>query len=590
MKQKSPHLCGRVFLALSLLFLTQQAFSQTGSANSSVTITVTVAGTPTDFTEGPCGYATATFGAYPVMDVCGPAAWARDMVGQDSILCDSVAAGSLTGKVALVRRGGCAAPNTSSGSFVTKVLKAQQAGATAVLVANNSGTASQNDCYVGGMTGVDPNVTVPTFFICRSMATFIDNAVNSGQSVEICIHPPNVFIDSIYYPVQNLITPVSQIGTDTFGFFAFLTNVRGTDLTNVSLKAAVKNADGVELYSTTLNIPVLAGSVSDSAFVLPGTFAPELPIGDYTIEYSTESDPVAGGVYRDKDSDAFHVSENLFSKDDVANIGLQPAPVPDNGWGIGNIYVMSTGTLDHFMVSTAQVRNTGTTEWPANKMNAELFLFRVRDEVASDYSNFEDADFLTASFEIKGTGAFIAPSDATPYQVHNVSLLNLETAEVGIPVENGSHYVLAIFYSDSSRFGFNAFQQGIEVAGPQGLGTILYADEWFLGGFTGHPSAVLRMFIDLVTTTDEKPLPDSYMKVFPNPVKDVLNLGLNLEKPTDVTVTIAEINGRTIRIEDKKGITNETLTYQLPQLSAGTYLARIATQEGTLTKKFIIQR
>ncbi|MBL7782484.1 MAG: T9SS type A sorting domain-containing protein [Saprospiraceae bacterium] len=590
MKQKSPHLCGRVFFALALLFISLQAFTQTGSINSSVTITVTVGGFPTDFSEGVCGFGTSTFGAYPVMDVCGPAAWARDMVGQDSILCDSVAAGSLTGKVALVRRGGCASPNTASGNFVVKARKAQQAGATAVLVANNSGTANQDDCFVMGMTGADPNVTVPTFFICRSMASFIDDAINSGQPVEICIHPPNVYIDSIYYPVQNLQTPVSQIGTDTFGFFAFLTNTRGIDLTNVALKAAVKNAAGDELYSTTLNIPLLAGSVSDSAFVLPGVFAPELPIGDYSIEYSTSSDPIAGGIYRDKDSDVFHVTENLFAKDDAANIGLQPAPVPDNGWGIGNVYVMSTGTLDHFKVSTAQVRNTGSTEWPANRMNGELFLFRVRDEVASDYANFEDAGFLTPSFEIKGTGSFVAPTDATPYQVHNVSLIDLETAEVGVPVENGSHYVLAIYYADSSRYGFNAFQQGIEVAGPQGLGTILFADEWFLGGFAGHPSAVLRMFIDLVTTTDEKPLPDSYLKVFPNPVREVLNLGLNLEKPSDVTITLAEINGRTIQIEDKKGVTSETFTYQLPQLSAGTYLARIATKEGTLTKKFIVQK
>jgi hypothetical protein len=57
-----------------------------------------------------------------------------------------------------------------------------------------------------------------------------------------------------------------------------------------------------------------------------------------------------------------------------------------------------------------------------------------------------------------------------------------------------------------------------------------------------------------------------------------------------VTITIAELSGRTIRIEDKKGLTNETLTYNLPELASGTYLARIATKEGTLTKKFVVQK
>jgi len=98
------------------------------------------------------------------------------------------------------------------------------------------------------------------------------------------------------------------------------------------------------------------------------------------------------------------------------------------------------------------------------------------------------------------------------------------------------------------------------------------------------------MYVDLVTTTDEKPLPASYMNVYPNPVKDVLNLGLNFGTASDVTITIAELSGRTIKIEDKKGLTNETITYNLPQLASGTYLARIATKEGTLTKKFVVQK
>ncbi len=37
-------------------------------------------------------------------------------------------------------------------------------------------------------------------------------------------------------------------------------------------------------------------------------------------------------------------------------------------------------------------------------------------------------------------------------------------------------------------------------------------------------------------------------------------------------------------------MTSQRLSYPLPQLSAGTYLARIATPEGTLTKKFVVQK
>jgi hypothetical protein len=169
-------------------------------------------------------------------------------------------------------------------------------------------------------------------------------------------------------------------------------------------------------------------------------------------------------------------------------------------------------------------------------------------------------------------------------------MLDLNTATPGVPVTAGSNYVLAAFYPENSKTAFNAFDEDVETAGPNGINTLSYSSQWFLGGFSSGCCAVLRMYIDLATTTDNQPLPESYMKVFPNPVKDVLNLGLNLEKTSDVTITIAELSGRTIRIEDKKGLTNETLTYNLPELASGTYLARIATKEGTLTKKFVVQK
>lgn len=591
MKQKSPLSGGLLLYALFQVFFVQNAFAQIGSNNSGVTLTVTAGGVPTDFFEGNCGYGTANFGGFPATDICAPPAWAHDSNGLDSLVCDSIPVGSLTGKIALVRRGGCAAPNTAAGNFVAKALNAQKAGATAVFIANNSANAAQNDCFTQNVTGVDPAVTVPVFFISRSLANFIDGAINSGQLTEICIHPPNVYIDSTFFPVQNIQTPVSQIGVDTFGFFAFLTNTRGTTLTNVVLKASVQTTAGVELYATTLDIPTLDGSVSDSLFVLPDVFPPELPVGDYQIVYSTDSDPLpGGGDYKQSTRDLFHVTENLFAKDDGPTIGLQPAPIPATGWGVGNLYVMKEGTQDHYKVTSVQTSNNGVAAFPANKMNGELFLFRVTDEVAADYANFEDADFFSPSFELKGTGSYVAPSNATAYQIQTSTLLDLDSAEPGVPLENGSHYVLAIFYSDSSRLGFNGFDEDVEVAGPQGIGTLSYSDKWYLGGFAGGGGAILRMFIDLVVTTDEKPLPDAYMKIFPNPVKDVLNLGLGFDKPTDVTVTIAEMSGRTIRIEDKSGLTNEILTYQLSQLPSGTYLARIATKEGTLTKKFVVQK
>ena len=581
---------GLLLFALLQVVFAQNSFAQ--STNSGVTIRVTVGGVSTDFVEGDCGFGPAAFGGFPSVDVCAPAAWAHDVIGQDSIVCDSIPVGSLSGKIGLVRRGGCAAPNAAAGNFTSKAFNAQRAGAVAVLVANHYATAGQTSCTVQTMTGTNAAVTVPVFFLSRGMAEFIDGAINSGQPVEICIHPPNVFMASNFYPVQNVQTPVSQIATDTFGFSANLTNVRGTDLTNVVLTAKVLTAAGAELFSTSLTIPLLTGDVADSLFVLPGLYAPELPLGDYRIYYSTESDPLGDIDFKHETRDVFKVTDNLFAKDDntISN-GLRPGTLPEAGWAIGNLYVMSSGSLDNYVVNTtefAHAVNTGET--PITNINADMFLFRVNDDVAADWSLFEGTDFLSPSFEWLGTGSYDAPANAANYQLQQIEMLDLNSAEPGVPVTAGSNYVVAAFYPDSSATAFNAFDQDVETAGPSGINTLSFSDQWYLGGFSSGCCAVLRMYVDLVTTTDEKPLPASYMNVYPNPVKDVLNLGLNFGTASDVTITIAELSGRTIKIEDKKGLTNETITYNLPQLASGTYLARIATKEGTLTKKFVVQK
>lgn len=589
MKNKSPLSCGLILIALIQLLFIQNGFSQSGTKNSGLTLRVTIDGVSTDFGEYECGYGAANFGASLTDDICAPAQWARDINGQDSLVCDSIPAGQLTGKIALVRRGGC--PVAAAGNFTAKAENAQKAGAMAVLIANHALTPSENDCFSRPLAGPAPNVTIPVLFLSRTVANFINAGINSGQTVEICLFRPHVYVESTFYPVQNVQTPVSQIATDTFGFSANVTNVRGTELTNVRLKAAVQSAAGTEVFSTVLNIPSLSGEVADSSFDLPDLFVPELPIGNYRIVYSSESDPVAGEVFKDNRRLLFNVTQNLFAKDDGITIGSQPSPLPPNGWGVGNLYVMATGALDDYQVKTvAFSNNSATPSWPVTKITADLFLFRVNDDVAADYANFEREDFLSPSFTLEGTGAYVAAPTATAYQLQQVDLISLETAEVGIPLDNGAHYVVAAFYPDSSKVAFNGFDEDVEVSGPQGIGTVTYSDQWYLGGFEGGASAQLRMFIDLLVTTDEKPLPDSYMNVFPNPAKDVVNLGLKLEKPTDVTVTIADLTGRTIQIQDRYGLTNETLTYALPQLASGTYLARIATKEGTLTKKFIVQK
>jgi len=576
--QLSPGLL--LFALLQILFI-RNAFAQT--ENSRLTFLVTVGGVTTEFDEGPCGFGTAQFGGSITTDLCAPIEWARDVIGNDTLACDSIPAGSFAGKIAFIRRGAC--------NFTVKALRAQAAGAVAVIIANNSATAAHTDCTILTLIGTDPLITIPVLNTSRQMGAFIANAIDSGGEVEVCLHPPNVYLTSTFFPVQNVQTPVTQIATDTFGFSANLTNTRGVDLTNVVLTATVETAAGDELFTSSVDIPLLTGDVVDSFFVVPGLFAPELPLGDYRIVYSTTSDPLNGNVFDDVSRAAFKVTENLFAKDDNTTNGIRPGNTPAAGFAMANLYTMAVGALDNYEVKTVEFAHFTNPGLPMiNQITADVSLFRVNDNVAANWNLWDRAAYQSTSYQWVGTGTYVAPSDAAQGQIHQLELTDLNTALPGIALENGAQYVLSAFYPDSSRFAFQAVDEDLDLAGPFGIYSLSYSDQWY-SGFAGGPVAsVLRMYIDLVVTTDEKPLPDSYMNVFPNPAKDVINLGLSLDKATNITVTISDINGRTVYIDDRNAMTNETLTYQIGQLASGTYLARIATKEGTLTKKFIVQK
>ena len=76
-------------------------------------------------------------------------------------------AAAVAGNIALVDRGGC--------GFIVKVKTAQDAGAIAVIVANNVAGAP-----VGGMAGVDPTITIPSVIISQLDANFLKAALGSG--------------------------------------------------------------------------------------------------------------------------------------------------------------------------------------------------------------------------------------------------------------------------------------------------------------------------------------------------------------------------------------------------------------------------
>ncbi|MCS7036719.1 MAG: T9SS type A sorting domain-containing protein [Saprospiraceae bacterium] len=573
-----------LFLALVLcgVLWSTAMVAQQGTENSGAVIRVSYGGNTRDFFNGACGYGTANWGGIPQGKVCAPAAWAYDIT-PDSLCCDSIPAGQLAGKVALIRRGVC--------GFSIKAFNAQKAGALAVLIANHYTDPAQNACSIMGMGATQPQAgqtTIPVFFMSRQMSEFVDAGLKSGQPVEICIIIPEVRMNRIFFPASSKRTPVSQIPVDTFEFAVWLTNTSGVNRTNVVLDAYVLTANDSVLYTAKRTVPTFDAGVTDSLFIIPGTYAPKLPIGTYKILYTANSDPVGGVTPAEsKTQSNFYVSEKLFSKDDGATIGFRPGSLGDN-WGVGAVYFTNPKATEKYRVKDIEFSfATNANEVPVTSVRADVYFFKIKDNVLSNLSNFDNTKFESESFEWLGTAPYEATQTTSNYADQKVELINLNTGNFGVEIQNGARYVPAVLYSGDFVRVFHAFDQDVPLPFPS---TMVFNGQWFTGGFQGGPSAVLRMYLDLVTTTDEKPLPDNVMQVRPNPVVNgQLMLQMGFSQPTDATITIAEMSGRVITYEVRDGVTNDLLTYSLPQLASGTYLARVSTKEGTLTKKFVVQ-
>ncbi|MEA2564555.1 MAG: minor extracellular serine protease Vpr [Acidobacteriota bacterium] len=113
----------------------------------------------------PLGYFQAT--AAPLAPTSGSFPMAR--TGTTATLndaCNPLPAGSLAGKVVLIRRGTC--------SFNIKAIVAQNAGAAAVIIYNNV-PGIQNITVVG-----PPQVTIPTVSVSQASGTLINNRIAAG--------------------------------------------------------------------------------------------------------------------------------------------------------------------------------------------------------------------------------------------------------------------------------------------------------------------------------------------------------------------------------------------------------------------------
>jgi hypothetical protein len=406
----------------------------------------------------------------------------------------------------------------------------------------------------------------------------------------------NAQIENTFYTPLSAIVPITHADADTFAFSTDVIN-NGAEPIDVRLDIeVVKVLSGLVVHTdeaTETGIP--AGdtvTVTVEDLWVPN----EIDTGAYRIDYDLT---VLNGNEADtgdnSESFFFAISEGEFGK----ALGIDVTALPyraseDDQWGLGAVFPTANG-VGRF--AAEEINFSVFTPDGATLQNfiAEVALLKM---VATDLGP------LPNDFDRQNNSYLSHPNLEVVFQTthvfsanDNIENVTIDLSGQGIdPLEAGTRYVVMVFFDDNNTSSIGSPNNDLFLLADDSTpmsGTLLYLPDrspsWFTG-FTGFtPAPLISLGIALTSPVDEVALPDEVFKAFPNPAHDFINAQLDFQEPTDVSLIIANIEGRILSVQNENSVTKRDVQLDVSIIPNGTYLLRVATNEGTKTTQIIVQ-
>ncbi|NJL76863.1 MAG: hypothetical protein HC892_19435 [Saprospiraceae bacterium] len=245
-----------------------------------------------DSLSGSYNYSVGSFGANLLDSIwTADAIVVNDSTAAPTLLCGAGVKNDVAGKIALMDRGTC--------SFVSKLIKAQNAGAIGGIIFNNAPGGG-----VIPMGGTDPAITMPCVMLSFEDGVKIKAALAAGATVSISMgnvrFAGDIAASNDEVSIANLgAIPADQLQSlDPFKFLpgAVVRNIGTDDFTGAQLKATIEYStfDGSTssiVYQDSFGIGSGVLAV-DSAIIISLTdFVPDPSnIGYYDVTYEVISD------------------------------------------------------------------------------------------------------------------------------------------------------------------------------------------------------------------------------------------------------------------------------------------------------------
>lgn len=588
MKKQFTLLSGFVLAALMQFAAFSVANAQTEGAGIVVEIK-TSAGTASYKNEN-CGYGTASWGGAVNAEFCAPVSWVRDInpPAPDTLGCDSVPAGSLTGKVALVRRGTC--------EFGTKALNAEKAGAIAVFIVNNNVAANGDDCaqIPIGPGAVGAQVTVPVFFLSRSMAAALIADLDAGKPVEACFLLPSMKDPTSEFSYATPISQRAPLGLITVQY----TNRSGADQTDVRFKVDVIDPVGA-VTSFTTTVDLIPAGTTDTLINFDEYDIPNIE-GKYKLVYSNNKYTTS----RDTLTREFVMTRYTYATDNLkpsGNIGPSDQQFLDASFKYQTAGMVATGAaglkVEYASFGMGNASTIAVGDPAADIVNVLLYDNDANDDGQADldagFSDLFPIAFADYTFSKEKADSLVYPK------------LESLAGEPEVALKPDHLYMISILYDGNSAGTGKSltFTRSAQVAYPQfvgiGLHTPLLLDALYSGW--GGSTVVTRLHEKgfdpvskndpfLTSSTQQARLSETKFNVTPNPANDIVRLNLDLAGVNKtVAATLIDFQGRAVDSQVSRNFQNGQLTFNATKLPSGAYTIWIRTSdEGSTMAKLMI--
>lgn len=539
------------------------------------------------FTQGACGYGIPNpdlnWGGGVETDFCAPAAWT-----QDSFACTPLAANSMEGKIALIRRKTC--------SFSLKAYHAQLAGAKGVIIFNHFDNAAETDCTIFLMNAGDSAtaVTIPAIFASRAMGNAIDNAIKNGSLQEICFALPTLKDPTADFSYATPVSQHGQLGLMTVEY----TNRSKAEQSDVVFKADVIDPTGA-ITSFTTTCPTVGATATDTLINFDQYEVPAME-GKFRVVYSVNkyTAPKDTVVREFVQTRYTYATDNLQPNGSVGPTDQQFA---DAGFKYQSGGMVVTGPAGGFIASHASFGMGNASAIAVGDPAGDIVNVLLYDNDADENG---EADF-NAGFADLFPVAFADYVFTGTEKADSLIYVKLESlsGEPKVELKPDHFYMLSVLY-DGNLAGTGkslTFTSSNQVFYPQfvgiGLHTPLVLDALY-SGWSGS-TLVTRLHQEgfepgndpyLTSTVKNPRLSEARYAVTPNPANDVVRLNLELEGVNkSVAATLIDFQGRAVSTQVARDIQNGQITFDATKLPSGAYSLWIRTSnEGSTMAKLMI--